>query len=83
MRVVPRKRVSAAKRLLSNCLPRFVVIIWSTPNRAIQWVTKAWITDSAVMVEMGIASGQRVNRSMQVKMYGQPFEGGKGPTMSI
>jgi hypothetical protein len=31
--------------------------------------------DSAVMVEMGIASSQRVKRSMQVKRYELTFEG--------
>ena len=37
-------------------------------------------TVSAVMLGMGIASGQRVNWSIQVRRYMKPLEGGRGPT---
>ncbi len=50
----------------SNCEPRSVVSVAGVPKRAIQPVTNARATVSAVMVDIGNASGQRVNRSMQV-----------------
>ena len=45
--------------------------------------TRACATASAVMHCRGNASGQRVNRSMQVRRYVNPFDGGRGPTMSM
>ena len=53
------------------------------PKRAIHPFTNASATVSAVMWGMGIASGQRVNRSIQVRRYLKPLEGGRGPTMSM
>ena len=50
----------------SDCASRSVVIIEGTPNRATQFVTKALATDSTVMVDSGMASGQRVKRSIHV-----------------
>lgn len=43
---------------------------------------KARATVSAVMSGIGMASGQRVNRSLQVSKYENPLDGGRGPTMS-
>ena len=37
----------------------------------------------AVPSGMGIVSGHRVKRSMQVSKYTEPLEGGKGPTRSM
>ena len=48
-----------------------------------QPLTKASATDSAVMLVKGITSGQRVNLSMQVRMYVKPLDGGSGPTRSM
>ena len=52
------------------------------PKRAIQPLTNASATVSAVMFVMGMASGQRVKRSTQVRRYLKPREGGSGPTIS-
>ena len=58
--------MSEAKSALLICAPQSVVIIEGMPNRAIQFVTKALATDSAVMVDNGMASGQRVKRSIHM-----------------
>ena len=50
----------------SNCCPLSVVMVEGTPKRDIHPLTKAWATVSAVMLEMGMASGQWVNWSTQV-----------------
>ena len=49
----------------------------------IQPFTNVCETDSAVILVSGKASGQHVKRSIQVNTYLYPFEGGKGPTISI
>ena len=67
----------------SNCGPLSVVTVDGTPNRAIQPLTNALATDSAVIFMMGMASGQRVKRSMHVSRYEYPFDGGSGPTISM
>ena len=41
--------------------------------------TKVRATVSAVMSEIGIASGHRVNLSIHVSKYVNPRDGGKGP----
>jgi len=43
------------------------MIVEGTPNREIPPLRKACATASAVMEVRGMASGQRVNRSMQVR----------------
>lgn len=52
----------------SNCRPRSVVTIDGMPNLAIQPLTKAWATVSAVMSGMGIDSGQPVDASEDVSL---------------
>ena len=58
--------MSSAHRLDSNCRPRSVVTLEGTPNRAIQPLTKACATTSAVMAVIGKASGHHVNLSIHV-----------------
>ena len=83
IRAEPRKCMSWRHRSDSNCAPRSVVIVDGTPKRAIQPVTKACATVGAVMSGRGMASGQRVKRSTQVRRYVNPLDGGSGPTRSI
>ena len=45
-------------------------------------VINARATVVAVISGIGIASGHCVNRSMMVRRYVKPFEGGKDPTRS-
>ena len=52
------------------------------PKRAIQPLTNASATVSAVFA-MGVASGQRVKWSTQVRMYLKPRDGGSGPKISM
>ena len=53
------------------------------PKRAIQPLTNASATVSAVMLLMGMASGQRVKQLMQVRRYVKPRDGGSGPIISM
>ena len=69
MRFIPSRCISCSHRPDSNWEPRSVVTVEGTPNRAIQVVAKASATVSAVMLAMGMASGQRVKRSIHVKRY--------------
>ena len=68
MRFEPSKRMSCVHRLESNRHPLSVLMVEGTPNRAIQLLVKARATVSAVMSTIGMASGHRVNLSMQVRM---------------
>jgi hypothetical protein len=67
----------------SNWRPWSVVIVCGQPKRDIQPVMRARATVSAVMSGIGIASGQRVNRSTAVRQYAKPADVGRGPTRSI
>ena len=80
---VPRSAVKAFHKCDSNWRPRSVVTVEGVPNRVIQVWRNACATVSAVLSSIGIASGQRVNRSMHVNMYTEPFERGNGPTRSM
>ena len=62
--------------------PLSYVICSGTPNLEIHDVTKAAAQASAVDDFMGIASGQRVERSTTVRRYLWSSEGGRGPTTS-
>ena len=75
--------MNALQRLDSNCRPRSVVTVDGVPNLAIHVWTNARATVSAVLSAIGMASGHRVKRSTQVRIYGQPLEGGRGPTRSM
>lgn len=74
--------VNSRNRADSNCLPRSVVILIGTPNREIQPETKWRATVLAVMSDIGMASGQRVNLSIPVRQYRKSREVGIGPMMS-
>ena len=76
-RVEPISCISSRHRADSNWRPRSVVTVDGTPNHPL---TNALATMSAVIAEIGMASGQRVNLSTQVR---RPFAGGSGPTMSM
>ena len=52
------------------------------PKRAIQWETRACAQLVAVVSPRGMASGQRENRSTNVRRWVKPLEGGSGPTRS-
>ena len=67
----------------SNCAPWSALMVDGTPKRTIQPVTKACAMVGAVMSGRGMASGQRVKRSTQVRRYVNPLDGGSGPTRSI
>ena len=54
-----------------------------TPKWAIQPLTKAHATVSAVISAIGIASGHLVKWSIQVSKYVLPFNTGRGPTISM
>ena len=58
--------------------PRSDVICSGTSNLEIQVEGKAAAQEEDVASCMGTASGQRVERSMKVKMYLLPSEGGRG-----
>ena len=53
-----------------------------TPKHDIQWNNKASTQSFVLVAERGIASAQRVDLSMMVKICVKPFELGKGPTIS-
>ena len=59
---------------------RSVVRVEGEPK---QPLTNASATVSAVMFVIGMASGQRVKLSTQVRRYVKPPEGGSGPTISM
>ena len=68
-RVEPRSCISSRQRADSNWLPRSVVTVDGTPNLEIHPLTNALATMSAIIAEIGMASGQRVNLSTHVKRY--------------
>ena len=57
--------------------------VGGAPKRDIHPLIKAFATDSAVMSVKGMASGQRVKQSTQVRTYVYPLDGGSGLTMSM
>ena len=57
-------------------------MVEGTPNLATHTVMNASATVSAVILGIGIASGQRVNLSIHASRYKNPLEGGSGPTRS-
>ena len=77
--------ISAAVELMS-CLSDVLMprrMIDGTPKREIQPLRNACAMASVVIELSGIASGQRVKRSTHVRRYVKPWDGGRGPTMSI
>ena len=66
-----------------NCDLRSDEISPGTPKRANQTVMRACTHLGVVMPRSGIASGQRVLRSIIVRRYVKPEEKGKGPTISM
>ena len=63
MRVDPKVCMNCLNRSDSNCRP---LTVDGTPKREIHPDTKEWAMDSAKMSLRGIASTQRVNRSIHV-----------------
>ena len=53
-----------------------------TPKRDVHPESNARATVVAVISAIGMASGQRVNLSIQVNRYDWPLERGRGPTIS-
>lgn len=76
MRLDPNSLISLSHKLDSNWRPRSVVTVEGRPNRAIQPLTKARATVSAVMSGIGIASGESVDTGEKI---GVAFGGGKWP----
>ena len=66
IRLDPSSCISCVQKADSNWDPRSVVTVEGTPNLEVHPLTKAYATVSAVMSVIGMASGQRVNRSLQV-----------------
>ena len=66
IRLVPSSCMSWFQSSDSNCRPRSVETVEGVPKREIQPEMKARATVSAVMSEMGMASGHLVKRSIQV-----------------
>lgn len=65
-----------------NCDPLSTVMRSGVPKRVTQLARKARPTVSAVMSWRGVASGQRVHLSTQVKQYSNPRDGVRRPMMS-
>ena len=80
-RQMPNKLQSEDQREDMNWEPRSEVMVVGTPNLEIHPENKAWAQLAAEMAERGIASGQRVVRSITVRRYLKPPKEGKGPTM--
>ena len=83
MRLIPSSCESRLNSFDSNCEPLSVVIKAGTPNSATHLLMKALATVSVSILGIGIASGQRVNLSMIVRIYLQSPDNGKGPTISM
>lgn len=66
-----------------NWVPRSDVSVCGTPKRAIHVEQKASAQALAVMEVSGVASAQRVVRSIMVRMWVKPCDEGSGPTMSM
>ena len=81
--LVPNNCMRCDHRADSNCDPLSVVIVDGTPNLEIQPLTKVLATVSAVILVIGMASGQRVKWSTHVSRYEYPFDDGSGPTISM
>jgi hypothetical protein len=80
---MPRRRIRAAHTAETNCTPLSEVSWLGTPNRTIQPVIDASVQSAAVTLAKGIASAQRVDLSMTVKIYCMLLlDGGRGPTKS-
>ena len=82
VRLVPNIAVMHLNNSDWNCEPRSVVTVDGAPKVDTQRLIKARATVSAVISGIGIASGQRVNRSMHVRRYLLLLDTGRGPTMS-
>lgn len=68
----------------SNWRPRSVVFFSGVPYRDIHPKMNVYATVSASMPHTkGYASAQRENRSIHVKQYRNPFDGGSGSIKSI
>ena len=66
-----------------NWVPQSEVMVSGTPKQVIQVVMRADAQSGAVVEVRGAASGQRVVRSMMVRMWVCPWDEGRGPTMSM
>ena len=91
LRMISRCMISLIRRRASislhnddvNCGPRSDEITPGTSKRAIQPVMRACTHSGVVMPFRGIASDQRVFRSIIVRRYVKPGEKRKDPTMSM
>ena len=68
--VQPRTFISSLQSAASNCQPLSVVTVLGVPNLAVHPSMKPLATDSVVMSARGMASGQRVKRSMLNQQVG-------------
>ena len=80
---MPSSALRSLNSLDSNCLPWSVMILSGTPKNCTQPLMNAFVQWSAVACSMGMAAGQRVNRSTMVRQYWYPWDGGYGPMMSM
>ena len=78
---IPRLFANSFHSRETNCLPRSDVIFIGTPNLDIH-MSKALQHVDVIISFIGIASGQRVNRSIIVNIYCFSWDLGNGPKMS-
>lgn len=78
---MPNVLVSSLNSCEVNCRPRSDVILAGTPNFVIHPDMRAFAHETAVISGIGMASGHRVYRSMIVKRYAIPSDGGSGDAM--
>jgi len=81
-RLAPTSLVKASNKFNSNYDLWSVVMIFGEPKRDIHIVKKVFATVSAVMSVSDTASGHLEKRSINVKQYRNPREGGSGPIIS-
>ena len=81
--MTPRRAAISLRNDDVNCDPRSEEISPGTQKQAIQPVMRACTHSGVVIPRSGIASGQRVLRSIIVRRYVKPEEKGKGPTVSM
>ena len=80
---IPNWSHKPSHNLDSNWAPLSVVIVAGVPKRAIHLLKKASATVLARISTIGMASGQRVERSTQVSKYLKPLAYGRDPTISM
>ncbi len=66
-----------------NCGPLSEDMSRGTPNLATQWATNAWAQLAADVLPSEMASSHREERSITVRRWVYPFEGGRGLNVDV